>query len=307
MRIKPLEITIIGFGNVGSTLAFLLLEQPIPMRINIMQHSNRRDGALLDMAHTMVNHPDKDFVVNDESLFENADFVFYAAGVQNVHGQSRLSTAEQNRKMTQEIFCNRNFTKDPYIIVISNPVDLITRTMIESCSLTQYKIIGTGTHLDSMRLAYYLGKLSGHPPHTFDAWILGEHGDSQVPIYSMTTRNGKPVLHHPEFTPKLLSDAAELTRNAAFMIRETQNGTMYGIASCAVSILHQLRSSESKQFSLSVKTNAFYNDLLGLSNSMVMSLPVNISQAGIEVINNITYTTEEIEGLKQSAKVLSTL
>lgn len=298
-----LNITIIGFGNVGSTLAFLLLEHSFPLRLNIMQPSSNKDGSLLDMRHTMAQHADKEFHVNDNELFKEANFIFYAAGAQNVHGQSRLTTAEKNKQMTREIFCDLKFSNDPYIIVISNPVDLITHTLQSVCKVNPHKVLGTGTFLDSMRLSFYLSELSGIPPSKFEAWVLGEHGDSQIPVYSMTKVDGTKIVNDTAFSRELLKEAGELTRNAAFQIRETQNGTMYGIAKCSVKIMDYLLDETERIIPLSVQLNDYYKNLLGIDKHITMSIPVKISSEGVEIINT-SLTDDEIVALRNSALLL---
>lgn len=299
-----LNITVIGFGNVGSTLTFLLLEHERPLRINVMQNSNHKDGSILDMKHSMSLHPDKEFHVNNKELFNEADFIFYAAGIQNIHGESRLTTAKKNRDLTREIFCNQVFKNNPHIIVISNPVDLITSTLQEVCSLPPMRVLGTGTYLDSIRLSYYLSELSGFAPHEFEAWVLGEHGDSQVPIYSMTKLNNSPIREQKLFTEELLLNAEELTRNAAFQIRETQSGTMYGVSACAVNIMNALLSDKSTLLPLSVMTNSFFTDLLEINTPISISIPIEVSNRGLKYVEHHGFNDSEITALRASAAII---
>ena len=106
------NITIIGLGYVGSSLALLLLNHQHPIRLNIMEPNPECEGAYLDLAHGMPLYHDKALHKNDESLFLNADFIFYAAGIPNLHGGSRLSTAQQNIELSKNIFKTKNFCQD---------------------------------------------------------------------------------------------------------------------------------------------------------------------------------------------------
>ena len=207
-----INVTVIGFGNVGSSLTLLLLKTQHALRLNIMEPDEQAEGAFLDLAHGMPLYQDKELNFNDEGLFLNSDFIFHTAGTPNVSGASRLSTAQQNVALTKDIFEHRNFLKDPFIIVITNPVDLVAKAVNQYSGVPSEKIIGTGTFIDSMRLAYYLSTLSNYKASDFDAFVLGEHGSSQVPVFSSTKVNGKSILDDPEFSVEDLESAALVTK-----------------------------------------------------------------------------------------------
>lgn len=300
-----IDVTVIGFGNVGSSLSLLLLNNRHDMRLNVIEPNPQREGAFLDLAHGMTLYPNKELHINNQGLFDDADFIFYTAGIPNVHGGSRLSTAKQNIGLTQQLFEGRSFNKLPYIIVITNPVDIVAHSVFQYSGLPNNHVIGTGTYLDSVRLAYYLSVLSSFEPDEIDATVLGEHGDSQVPVYSLTKINGESIAEHKEFTGEMLTNATELTRNAAFEIRETQKGTTYGISKCAEMLMNYLMEEEEHVVSLSVLTNDHYRSLLDLDHDIYISVPVRISKKGVYPIENISLTSKEYADLKESAKILA--
>jgi L-lactate dehydrogenase len=299
-----IDVTVIGFGSVGAALSFLLLNNKHDMRVNVMEPNANKEGAILDLLHGMRLYPNKELVVNDENRFKNADFIFYSAGTPNIHGGSRLSTAKQNIELTKTIFGKVKFIKTPYVIVITNPVDIIAHHVMKNANLPAGHVVGTGTLLDSVRLSYYLSTLSDYNISAINASVLGEHGDSQFPAYSQTQINAIPILEMESFTSKLLQEAENLTRNAAFKIRETQKGTLYGIAKCAEMILNSLMSSKVEAYPLSVLTNDHYNKLLGLEESIYISVPTTISNNGIRINNEIELNESEIKAYRESAKIL---
>jgi L-lactate dehydrogenase len=300
-----IDVTVIGFGNVGSSLSLLLLNNKHDIRLNVMEPDAQREGAFLDLSHGMTLYPNKELATNDEDLFSNADFVFYTAGTPNVHGGSRLSTAKQNIKLTKEIFEGRRFVKTPYVVVITNPVDIVSHSVFQYSELPSSHVIGTGTFLDSVRLAYYLSTLSDYHADNIDAFVLGEHGESQVATYSMTTVHGQPISEYSEFTKFDLETAKDLTRNAAFQIRETQKGTTYGVSKCAEVLMDYLLGDEEHILTLSVLTNDHYRQLLDLDHDIYISVPVKVSSKGVEPVDEISLASNEFEALKESARILA--
>ena len=261
-------------------------------------------GALLDLAHGIPLFGQKELHLNNEDLFLQADFIYYTAGVPNVHGGSRLSTAEENIKLSKKIFEHRVFVNTPYVIVITNPVDVISYSVYRYSNLPHDRIIGTGTFLDSIRLEHYLSSLSGINIFDFDATVVGEHGDSQVPLFSLTTVKGQPILNHPQFSKDVLEQAHKLTRDAAFQIRETQIGTTYGISKCSETLLDYLLGNEEHSLTLSVLTNEHYRSLLALDQDIYISQPVLIKNGKITINNEPTLLDEELDAYQKSARVL---
>lgn len=300
-----INVTVIGFGNVGSSLSSLLLSNKHPLCLNVMEPSQQRDGAFLDLAHSMSLNPTKELHVNDEDLFLHADFIFFTAGIPNVHGGSRLSTAKQNIQLAKEIFEHRTFTQTPYIIVISNPVDIISHSVYQFSGLPADHVIGTGTFLDSIRLNYYLSSGSNYPATDFESYVFGEHGSSQVPIYSMCKLKGEPLLDDSAFSAKELDLATKLTKDAAYSIRETQKGTVYGVSKCAAVILEYLLGTNEHLLSLSMLTNEHYRSLLQLDHDIYIGLPVTLKNGKLEIYNEIHLSNEELNAFRQSAAILA--
>lgn len=299
-----INITIIGLGNVGSSLALLLLNNEHHIRLNVIDPNPDCEGAFLDLSHGMPLYQKKEFYFNDEDLFLNADFIYYSAGISNIHGASRLSTAKQNIQLSKDIFEGRNFRNNPFIIVITNPVDIISHSVLQYSNLTADKVIGTGTFLDSTRLSYYLSQIAGLKPSDIEATVLGEHGNSQVPAFSMSKVNGHPILNHDKFSKNDLETASELTKNAATKIRETQEATMFGISKCAEVLLDRLLSPNENSFTLSMMTNEHYRSLLLLEDDIYIGMPVTVRKGVVAINNNVELTDGELKKYQESAKIL---
>jgi len=302
-----INITIIGFGNVGSALTLLLLNNKQPLRLNVMEPDEQRSGAFLDLAHSMSLYPEKELYVNDKELFLDADFIYFTAGKPNIQGGSRLSMVTQNVLLAKEVFEDSKFVKTPYIIVITNPVDIVSHAVYQFSGLPSDRIIGTGTFLDSIRLAYYLSDISNYEVNDFDVFVLGEHGASQVPIYSMSKYKGLPILDSGDFTQKDLKMAQNITLDAAFEIRKTQDATIYGVAKCAEVLMNYLLGEEEHFLTLSLLTNEYYRNLLHLDHEIYISMPVTIKNRKMEIFNNIQLSTDELDAYRKSAAILANI
>ncbi|MFT6166645.1 MAG: L-lactate dehydrogenase [Vicingaceae bacterium] len=300
-----INVTLIGFGNVGSSLALLLLANQQALRLNIIEPDEQAEGAFLDLAHSLPLYPQKELHINNEELFCAADFIFFTAGTPNVTGSSRLSTAQQNSQLAREIFENRTLKPTAYIIIITNPVDIITHAVYQFSGLPSNQVLGTGTFLDSVRLGHYLSSVSNYAATDFKVLVLGEHGSSQVPIYSNTTLNGKAILNRSEFSAEDLHNAAELTKNAATEIRKTQTGTHYGVAKCAEVLFDYLLSKEKRLLPLSILTNEHYRNLLQLEHDICISLPVTLKNGKAEIYTDIQLSEKELEALRKSAATVT--
>lgn len=302
-----INVTIIGFGNVGSSLLLLLLNNGHAIRLNVMEPNDQREGAFLDFSHGMSLYSNKELIVNDEDLFNDSDFIFYTAGTPNVHGVSRLSIAEQNIQLTKELFEGRKFNKTPYVVAITNPVDIVSHALYQFCELPTDHVVGTGTFLDSVRLAYYLSTLSDYEANDFDPYVLGEHGESQFAAYSLTKVKNTSIFSCDDFNAETLINAEKLTRNAAFQIRETQKGTTYGVSKCAEVIMNSLLDKETHYFPLSMLTNKYFNSILKLDRSIYISMPAKISAQGIKIVNDIQLTETELKSYRKSAELLAAI
>lgn len=283
-------ITIVGMGHVGTACAFLFSNAPFSCTINFVDPSDDTHGSMLDLSHSLALLENKSIAINDEELFSKSDYIIYTAGVCNDLGQSRLSIVQENIDLTKEIFDDAQFEKEPYIIIISNPVDVISYHTWKATGLPSNKIIGTGTLLDSSRLSYYL-----YNTDELKAFVLGEHGESQVPITSWLK---------DEFPKDTLDQAITKTKSSARQIRETQGYTAYAVAQCAFKIVKQLEANTPQLLPLSILTNTYYRNLFDLKRDIFISIPTIIYNNGIQ-ISNESFNEQEIEQLKISAHILA--
>lgn len=299
---KYIEITIFGCGNVGAELLFLLMLHPHPLRINIIEPDKGREGAMLDIFHINGLENQHALFINNHDLVSDADFVFHTAGVCNKPNEKRDTVAKSNVKLTKTIFKEIQFNREPFIIVITNPVDLICYSLYLLHENLEDKIVGTGTFLDTLRLNYYTAHELNCRADDVDGWILGEHGDSMVPVFSKTFVKGKPVMEVAYL--KQLDAIALNTIKAAAHIRKTQAGTWYGVAYCAYVIFKNILNRVGGPFSLCIKTNDYYREFLKADEDIYIGLPALFDGNEFMPDNNFEMNSMERELLQTSAAKL---
>ncbi|MCB0428856.1 MAG: hypothetical protein H6585_06990 [Flavobacteriales bacterium] len=306
MEAQTLRVSVVGFGDVGATLAYLLINShDVNIHLNIMDPSPLIEGRLLDMAHALALDHRHIITLNDKNALQQADFIFMAAGYRNAPGASRLSVAKQNIGLTREIFTGLKWASNPMVVVLTNPVEIVCHHLHVVSGIPSRQIAGTGTLLDSVRLAYYLAQSLNVKPKDVEAWILGEHGASMVPVFSQTKVNGIPVHEFPLVTRQLLDKCMEETLQAANTIRRTQGSTYYGVAQCASQVFHAIRKDQPIRVPLSVAVDEQHMHMLRCNPNLFISLPVTVDRNGWTLHGDFNLTREETEGLKRSAQVIA--
>ena len=191
---RSINISIAGFGNVGSTIAEILLHdrfsQHYHYNINIMEPfcDSTQHGKVLDfMQATMIHHRHHSFSINNEESYLNADYIIHSAGVTGTGIKcDRMELLDSSKTATEMLFKNKKFMNPNLrIIALSNPLDIIAYYTREYSNLTPQNVVATGTYLDAMRLKYYITKeFNVSEEHDVECMVLGEHGSDMVPLYS---------------------------------------------------------------------------------------------------------------------------
>lgn len=299
-----LTISLIGYGTVGRALSLLLLGSNLDFCLNIIDPDPEKRGVFLDLKHGARMQSKKALYFNDDGLIDDSDYIFFTAGVPTKHGASRLSTAETNIVLVQEIFRDKNLKATAKIIAVTNPVDLITRALIEATGLPSSQVVGTGTLLDSSRFSYHLSDLIKQPLADVNGWVLGEHGNSQVVSVSLSTVKGEPIVTNRDVNLEILNTAGSLTRNAAYEIRKTEPGTSIAVSQCVLELFRFFEKGRSPLIPVSVLLNEPHLNWLGVQGPLCMSVPVRINEHGIVLPAPPEITEDELDQLKKSATKL---
>ena len=299
---SPLIISIVGFGNVGTQIAagWILGDFPKAV-INVMDPDPGVAGAALDLAHGGVALGSCEWQFNNKDLLEKSDLIFHTAGPSVPPGASRLSISRQSLDLTREIFSELKFQKLPWIIVISNPVDLIAWQTWQSSGLPSERILGSGSGLDGLRLSYYLGQHLGVAPHRVEAQVWGEHGASCVPVWSQIRLDGKPLTD--QLSKDDMTKVLDQTLHAAAEIKKDQGATYFGVTSYALSMARALVAGPKRQMVASSMVNLEELDPTQ-KYSCFMGVPLELGPEGVTRLPLTSLSEQEKQQFIASAQVL---
>ncbi len=295
------RIAIIGCGHVGSTSAFSLLQSGIAEEIMLFdQDSDLLAGEVMDLQHSVpLNHPTKIWAGEFDEL-ELADIIVIAAGAGTKPGESRLELLNRNVSVIREIVRNISKTKfDGIYLMTTNPVDILAQVIQRESELPVSRVISSGTVLDTARLRMIIGEKLGIEARSVHAYIIGEHGDSEIATWSSATIAGKRLSDFAEEYDLDYSEILQTVRTAAPDIVKTKGYTAFAIASCVVRICEAILRNERSVLPVSTLTTGQY----GISD-IYLSLPCIVGRNGVERIIEVPLDDEETAGLKTSAEIL---
>jgi len=305
---KARKIVIVGAGAVGSTFAFALAQHGIVNEIAITDMNKELvRGQVLDLMHGNPFFPSVDIYEGENIDYSNADIIVITAGVKMLSSnESRLSLLQKNKSIIEGIIDEIIKQKSKAIIIIvSNPVDVLTYIAWKRSGWERNRIIGSGTVLDSSRLRYLLSKKCGIDVHNVHAYVLGEHGDSEFAAWSMAHIGGIPINSYCSLCG-LCADYIEerrkiedVVRNSAYHIIDYKGATYFGIAMALLKIVSAIIRNEKSVLTVSTVLLGEY----GLSN-VSLGVPVILSRLGMERIIETKLTPEEQSLLEKSASIL---
>lgn len=301
---RPVESTrvvFIGTGFVGSTAAFATMIQGIASEIVLIDINKKKSlGEALDLEHGLsFTYPCKIWSGSYKDC-HNADVIVITAGLGQKPGQTRLELAGINAKIIADIMKNiRRYTKDAIIVMVTNPLDVMTYVAIKKSGFPKNRVFGTGTTLDSSRFRELLAEQFGVSPNSMQAYLIGEHGDSSVPVFSHANVMGEPIKNLPFYNAGAAKKAYEKTKNAAYEIIAKKGATYYAIALGISKVVRSIIYDENYVFPVSTLLTGQY----GLRN-VCLSLPAVVGRTGIKRVLDIKLDADERKQLKRSATII---
>ena len=248
MNMEQAKIAVIGCGNVGTTIAHSLVMKDVATEIILIDVDEKKArGNALDLEDTLFFSNWTGYVDhNDYALAAQADIIILCAGIAQKPGQSRLDLLETNKSILQEITQKLNpLNPNALVIIVTNPVDILTWYAQQWLPLPKNQIFGSGTYIDSVRFMNLIGKKIGANPQNIYAYVLGEHGDTQVPIWSSVFVDGTPIdeyrsflnkSHTPLLSQKDKDEISDAVKNRAYEIIADKGNSTFGIAACVTSM-----------------------------------------------------------------------
>jgi len=302
-----MKVGIIGTGYVGTTTAYTLAIQGIARDIILIDtDENKAVTEAFDISHALPFFVPCRISHGNYSDLEGADIIIIAAGSNQQPGESRLALLERNKKIFRPIIDNiLTYAADAIILIATNPVDIMTETVLRESKLLPSRVIGSGTLLDTARFRAVLAKHLNLSPFSIQAYVLGEHGDSEVLIWSSAEAGSIPLDEFAgkagiSLTTEMKNSIDNEVRNAAYKIIAGKKATYYGIAGSLVRICRAIAHNENCILPLSCHQDNFE----GLKNISI-SLPAIINRNGIQYTVFPSLSSAETQLLKQSAEKIA--
>ena len=302
---KDSKIILIGTGAVGSSFAYASTILGVGRELGIIDiNENKVEGEVMDLSDAISFTRPKKIYKADYSDCKDAEVVVITAGAPQKPGETRLNLVEKNLAIFKDMIkkvVDSGF--NGIFLVASNPVDILTYATWKYSGFPASKVIGSGTTLDSSRFKKEIANLIGIDPRSVEAFIMGEHGDTEFPVWSHTNIGGLPiyewVANQSELDEKALLDTFEKSKNAAYEIIEKKGATFYGIGMALTALVRAIISDENSVYS----TSSYLKGEYGL-NDIYLGVPTIIGKDGAKWVIEVPLTDIEKENLDKSAKTL---
>jgi len=304
--LKP-KIAIIGAGNVGSTFAFSLMISGLAREIVLIdKNESLAIGECMDLNHGLsFAHPTKIYAAGFEGCVD-ADIVVITAGVNQKPDETRTDLVNKNVAIFKDIVpAVAKYAKDAILLVVTNPVDILTYVTLKLSGFPSNRVIGSGTVLDTARLKYMISDYAKVDPGNIHAYIMGEHGDTELPVWSNATIGGMDIeTYCSEYAQQgnaknELKEIFLKVKNSAYEIIKRKGATNYSIALSLVKITRSILRDENSILPVSTLITDYY----GISD-VCISIPSIVNIHGVEQYVRIDLSDEEQELFIHSANTL---
>jgi L-lactate dehydrogenase len=302
------KIALIGTGFVGSSYAFALLNQGIANELVLIDMNNEKaDGDARDLNHGLAFASPMKIHAGDYNDCKDADIVVITAGANQKRGETRLDLVGKNIKIFKGIVeqvMDSGF--DGIFLVATNPVDILTYATWKFSGLPKERVIGSGTILDTARLRYLVGEHFDIDTRNIHAYIMGEHGDTEFPVWSHTTIGASHISElidmNKDEVQKDLNDIFVNVRDAAYQIIERKGATYYGIAMGLARITKAIFNDENSILTVSALLESEYDQ-----KDIYIGVPAIINREGIRKVVELPLNENEKSRFNHSAQTLKSV
>jgi L-lactate dehydrogenase len=301
------KVVVVGAGSVGATYSYALAQSGLADEIVLIdKNEDFARGQVLDLVHGQPFFPTVKIRQGTSADYSDANLIVITAGASMKPGESRLDLLKRNAAIVggiaEEVAARKS---TGVMLIVSNPVDVLTYVAIKRSGWDRSRVIGSGTVLDSARFRHFLSQHCGVDVHNVHAYILGEHGDSELAAWSMTNVAGIAIDEYCPVCGKCEDWKAERlhiekqVRESAYHIINAVGSTHFAVGLAMVKITASILRSQNSVLTVSALVDGEY----GL-NDVCLSVPCIVSDKGIVKIINNQLAEEEMVLLKRSADVL---
>jgi L-lactate dehydrogenase len=300
------RVALIGTGFVGSSYAFALLNQGVTEELVLIDiNKEKSEGDAMDLNHGLPFAPSRTKIwFGDYSDCKDADLVVLTAGANQKPGETRLDLVEKNTAIFKGIvnsIMESGF--DGIILVATNPVDILTYAVWKFSGLPKERVIGSGTILDTARFRYLLGDYFDVDTRNVHAYIIGEHGDTELPVWSHADIAGTTISEWTKnkegFNQSDLDNIFFNVRDAAYQIINRKGATYYGIAMGLVRVTKAILQNENSVLTVSAYLDGQYGQ-----KDIFVGVPAVVNRNGIREVVDLELNKEEQEKFAHSVSVL---
>ncbi len=300
------KVAVVGCGFVGSASAFAIMESGLFSEMVLIDVSrDKAEGEALDISHGLPFAKPMQIYAGDYKDIADAAVVVVTAGAGQKPGETRLDLVKKNVGIFSSVIPQiAEFNKDGILLIVANPVDILTQAALKFSGFPENRVFGSGTVLDTARLKYLLGEHLSVDSRSVHAFIIGEHGDSEIAVWSSANVSGVPLNDFCEMRGHFdhiasMKRIADNVKNSAYEIIEKKGATYYGIAMSVKRILEAITRDEKSILPVS----SIQHDNHGISD-VAISMPAIVGRDGVEGTVPISLSPEEEKALQDSADTL---
>jgi L-lactate dehydrogenase len=299
-----MKVSIIGGGGlVGSSAAYALQCGGIVSHLCLIDaNADSARGHALELLHGACLSSDQRISAGSMEDIPSSNVVVITAGLRRKPDESRLDLINRNVDLFLGLLDqvkSAGLKDNAYLVVVSNPVDVLTYLAVQRSGLPWQRVLGLGTQLDTARFRGYLAKALSVPASQVDALVLGEHGDSMVPVWSSATVAGLPLEQWPGFTPVLAQQAFEDTKTAGATLIKLKGGSSMAVGHSIRAVVEAIARDSRRVLPVSTLQQGLYG-----VRDVCLSVPTIVGCGGCRQQVELALTTKERLGIQQSAKVL---
>jgi L-lactate dehydrogenase len=299
-----MKVSIIGgAGLVGSCAAFALQTGRIVREIALLDvNAEAVSGQALDLLHGASATADQVIVSGGYEHIPSSDLICITAGLRRKPDESRLDLINRNVDLFVGILSEISrvgYKKDALVLVVSNPVDVLTYLAAQRLDLPKSQVLGLGTQLDTIRFRSLIAERLSAPPTQVAALILGEHGDSMVPIWSSATIGGLPLDKFPEWNPNLANELFTRTKGSGAEVIKKKGGAGFAVGIAIQEVIETAALDRRRLLPVSSVQSGCYG-----VRDVALSVPTVVGRKGVVATHEIELWPKEVQALRKSGQVL---
>lgn len=300
------KAAIIGCGFVGTSIAFSLVQKGIFSELVLIDANEKKaEGEAMDLSHGLPFTKPMEIKAGGYEDIADCAMIIITAGANQKPGETRLDLVHKNVEIYKSIIPKIvEMNQEATLLIVSNPVDIMTYVALKLSGYPSHKVIGSGTVLDTARLKYLLSRHLDVDSRSIHAFIIGEHGDSELAVWSAANVSGIPLNHFCELRGyfdhmESMDRIYQSVRDSAYEIIEKKGATYYGVAMAVCRIAESVIRNEHSIMPISVYLDGLY----GL-HDICLSIPTVVGQEGAEKVLDIPLDLMEMGKLVYSAEEL---